>query len=283
VRLEDVLDAHAHVPREREVLVDLELWVDDRGDARVLVAHQVGGAAEVVVGDLAEDHGAILPDVEVELAGVPETALWTLYHRALGAGRADAVISDPLAVELVERLDHPFAERFGDGRGFSQWQALRAATFDREVRRFAAACPGGTVVALGEGLETGFWRAGDGLDWLTVDVPEMVALRDRALPASPRRRSWAGSALDAGWMDEVDGRRGVLITAQGLLMYFSREATHRLVSACARRFPGGALVFDAVPGLDGRPPVAAGVAVPAAALGVGHGRRRGARAGRAGG
>jgi O-methyltransferase involved in polyketide biosynthesis len=192
--------------------------------------------------------------MKVDLAGVPETALWTLYHRALEARRPDPVLRDPLAVELVERLDYPFAERFGDGRGFSQWQALRAATFDREVRRFAAACPGGTVVALGEGLETGFWRAGDGLDWLTVDVPEMIALRDRALPAAPRRRSWAGSALDAGWMDEVDASRGVLITAQGLLMYFAREATHRLVSACGRRFPGGALVFDAVPAwMAGRP------------------------------
>jgi O-methyltransferase involved in polyketide biosynthesis len=185
---------------------------------------------------------------------VPETALWTLYHRALEARRPDAVLADPLAVELVDRLDYPFAERFGDGRGFSQWQALRAATFDREVRRFAAANPGGTVVALGEGLETGFWRAGDGLGWLTVDVPEMVALRDRALPDSPRRRSWAGSALDAGWMDEVDASRGVLITAQGLFMYFPFDEVQRLVTGCVRRFPGGALVFDAVPAwLAGRP------------------------------
>ena len=56
VRLEDVLDLHAHVAREREVLVDVELRVDDGGNAGVLVADQVGRAAEVVVGDLAEDH-----------------------------------------------------------------------------------------------------------------------------------------------------------------------------------------------------------------------------------
>ena len=48
--------AHAHVARQREVLVDLEARVDDRRHARVLVADQVGRAAEVVVGDLAEDH-----------------------------------------------------------------------------------------------------------------------------------------------------------------------------------------------------------------------------------
>jgi O-methyltransferase involved in polyketide biosynthesis len=116
--------------------------------------------------------------MRVDLAGVPETALWTLYHRALEARRPDAVLADPLAVELVERLDYPFAERFGEGRGVSQWQALRAATFDREVRRFAVANP----------------------------------------------------------------------------MYFPFDEVQRLVTGCVRRFPRGALVFDAVPAwLAGRP------------------------------
>ena len=57
VGLEHVLDPHAEVAGEREVLLDVELRVDDRGDAGVLVADQVGGAAEVVVGHLAEEHG----------------------------------------------------------------------------------------------------------------------------------------------------------------------------------------------------------------------------------
>ena len=60
VGLEDVLDAQAHVAGQLEVLVDLEARVDDRGDARLLVADEVGRAAEVVVGDLAEDHGRIV-------------------------------------------------------------------------------------------------------------------------------------------------------------------------------------------------------------------------------
>jgi O-methyltransferase involved in polyketide biosynthesis len=189
-----------------------------------------------------------VPKVEVELAGVPETALWTLYQRALEARRPDAVLRDPLAVELVERLDYPFAERFGDGRGFSQWQALRAATFDREVRRFAAACPRGTVVALGEGLETGFWRVDNGrVRWLSVELPEMAALRRELLPQAPNLRLIERSALDQAWMDEVDGSRGVLLTAQGLLMYFERDQVYELIDASRRRFAGGGLVFDAIP------------------------------------
>ena len=62
----------------------------------------------------------------VELDRVPETLLWTLYHRAVEARRPDAVLRDPMAVELVERIEFPFEERFGSGERFSQWQALRA-------------------------------------------------------------------------------------------------------------------------------------------------------------
>ena len=97
--------------------------------------------------------------------------------------RADAVLDDPLAVELVERIDFPFEERSGSGAAFSQWQGLRARCFDGAVAGFLAAHPTGTVVALGEGLETQFSRVDNGrVRWLTVDLPEVVELRRRLLP-----------------------------------------------------------------------------------------------------
>jgi O-methyltransferase involved in polyketide biosynthesis len=181
------------------------------------------------------------------LTGVPETALLTLYDRALEARRADARLRDPRAIELVERIDYPFAERFGPG-GSSQWAPLRAVCVDRVVRRFALAHPGGMVVALGEGLETQFWRVDDGrVQWLTVDVPEMVAVRSELLGDEPRRRAIACDAFDERWMDEVDRSRGVLLTAQGLLPYCERDRVHRLIAAIAERFGGGAFVFDVMP------------------------------------
>jgi O-methyltransferase involved in polyketide biosynthesis len=183
----------------------------------------------------------------VELQGIPETALWTLYMRASEAGRPDSVIDDPQAVALLERIDFPFEERFGPPR-LGQWQALRARAFDDEVARFLAAHPGGTVVALGEGLETGFWRVDNGrVRWLSVELPEMAALRRELLPAAPNLRLIERSALDMSWMEEVDTSRGVLVTAQGLLMYFEPDQVHGLIAACRRRFPGGGLIFDAIP------------------------------------
>lgn len=185
--------------------------------------------------------------MSLALGDVSETLLWTLYHRALEARRPDAVLEDPMAVALVDRIDFPFAERFGSG-GLAQWQAMRALAFDDRVRRFAAAHPGGTVVALGEGLETQFWRVDDGsVGWVSVDLDEVIALRRELLPASPRVRTLAMSALDTRWLGEVDRDRPVLVTAQGLLMYLEPADVARLVVECARALPGRTMLFDAVP------------------------------------
>lgn len=184
----------------------------------------------------------------VQLDAVPETLLWNLYHRAAEARRPDAVLRDPRAVELVDAIDFPFESRFGHAApALAQWQALRAACFDGEVRRFLTRHPGGTVVALGEGLETQFWRVDQGtVRWVGVDLPETIALRRELLPGDPRVHLVACSATDERWMDEVDTSAPVLVTAQGLLMYLTRGEVHRLLATCAARIRAGGIVFDAV-------------------------------------
>jgi len=187
-------------------------------------------------------------ETAVRLEGVSETTLWTLYRRASEAARPDRVLHDPMAVELVSTIDFPFDERFGSSPTWSQWQALRARTFDREVRRFLHDHPQPTVVALGEGLETQFWRVNDGrVRWVSVDLPQVIELRRRLLPASPNMELVESSVADGSWLDAVGPSTGVLVTAQGLLMYLERGQVHELVDGCASRFGAGALLFDAVP------------------------------------
>ena len=55
-------------------------------------------------------------------------------------------------------------------------------------------------------------------------------------------------------MDDVDPAQGVFITAEGLLMYLQPDEALGLIKECARRFPGGQMMFDLpprmYPGLD---------------------------------
>jgi O-methyltransferase involved in polyketide biosynthesis len=185
------------------------------------------------------------------LTDVTETALLTLKVRASEARRPDAIIDDPMAIELVDSIDFDFA-KFGFSR--RQDMALRALAFDKQARRYLVDHPRATVVALAEGLQTSFYRldaagVGDQFHWLTVDLPPMIELRRKLLPASDRVRMCAQSALDFSWMDEVETEHGVFITAEGLLMYLEPDDALRLIAECAKRFPGGQMMFDLPPPL----------------------------------
>lgn len=183
--------------------------------------------------------------IEPNLSGVPETLLWALYNRAMEASRPDTQLDDPLAVRLVEAINYDYVRSFGrPGSG----QVVRALLSDRLIRIWLQDHRGGQVVALGEGLETQFFRVDDGhVHWLSIDLPEVIALRAELLPNTERHRNMACSALDFHWMNEVDPRHGVFITAVGLLKYLPPLEVRRLIAAIAERFPSAEMVFEVVP------------------------------------
>ena len=172
----------------------------------------------------------------------------TLNCRAQEARHPKAIINDPMAIRLVDALDVDFA-KFGATR---QDQALRALAFDRVAIDYLTQHPNATVVALAEGLQTSFWRLSATLPeatfrWVTIDLPPVVELRRRLLPDSPRITSLAQSALDFSWIEEIDPRDGVFITAEGLLMYLQPDEAMSVITQCAKHFPGGQLMFDLPP------------------------------------
>lgn len=184
--------------------------------------------------------------VSTALEPVPETMLWNLHHRAAEARRPDRVLDDPVAIDLLDRLGPAVEERFGPANPLlAQAQALRARRFDLEVERFLAVEPAATVVALGEGLETQFWRVDNGrVRWLSVDLPEPLALGAELLPTNSRRRLLPTSVLDPDWADEA-GPGPVLVSAQGLLMYLGPEEARGVIATAVHA--ADLIVFDTVP------------------------------------
>jgi O-methyltransferase involved in polyketide biosynthesis len=190
-----------------------------------------------------------MPTINAEtLQGVSATALWTLHNRATEAKRPDGVIRDPSAVRLFEAIDYDY-RKFGKP---DQTHALRALAFDATARRYLADHPRACVVALAEGLQTSLWRldqvgiAGE-LTWFSIDLPPIMDLRHQLLPRDDRVVELTQSVLDRGWMDRVDPGDGVLITAEGLLMYLDPADALALIADCAARFPGGQMIFDSIP------------------------------------
>ena len=195
------------------------------------------------------------------LTGVSETALLTLNGRAYQANHPDAIIEDPMAIKLVDSIDFDF-DKFGRK---GQEMALRSLAVDRCAIAYLGIHPKATVVALAEGFQTSFWRLDSALPdadfhWVSVDLPPVIALRERLLPPSPRITNLAQSALDYTWMDSVDDTHGVFITAEGLLMYLQPDEAMGLITQCAKRFPGWPDVLRSAAG-DGQEAGAQGDAV----------------------
>ncbi len=178
------------------------------------------------------------------LDGVAATCLWTLRNRAEESRHPGSAFADPLAERLQRRISYDYA-RFGKP---DQIHPLRAVALDFAIRAYLDRHPHATVVALGEGLQTTYWRLGrPEVDWLSVDLPPVADLRRRLLPPEPRMTVLAASALDRAWLEVPDPARGVFISAEGLFMYLERDEVFALISDCAARFPGGQLFFDSIP------------------------------------
>lgn len=182
------------------------------------------------------------------LGGVPETALWTLRNRAEEAARPDSYLQDPEAVRLYRTLRAEHAEDFDRFGKPSQSHPLRALVVDDTIRSFLSEHPRGPVVALGEGLQTTYWRLGrPDLAWYSVDVPEMVEIQRQLLPPEQAIRRIARSALDRAWLAEVPAGPA-MVTAEGLFMYLPKDEVHALIAELAAHFPGGRLLYDSIPG-----------------------------------
>jgi len=161
--------------------------------------------------------------------------------------RADALIRDPKAVELVGHLDYDFSSiqrRKDEQVSF----LLRMREFDRLARAFLAEHPDGVIVDLGCGLDTRFERVDNGqAGWYGLDLPEVIELRKELLEETPRSHFIGCSVLDFSWMNILSGQAGKhsLFLAEGVLYYLEKADVKTLVRALAGRFPGAELVFDA--------------------------------------
>ncbi len=146
-----------------------------------------------------------------------------------------------MAVKLFQSIEYDYL-KFGPP---TMYHPLRAVAFDNQVRSYLSEHPRAAVVAIAEGLQTSFWRVDNGeLTWYSIDLPPVIDLRDNLLPRNERIVPIAMSGFDPGWMDMVDATDGIFITVEGLFMYLEPEEVLGLIAACAKRFPGGRMMFD---------------------------------------
>ena len=171
--------------------------------------------------------------------------LATLYAKALDADAENPVLGDTYERDVVGSLDYDWT-----GTGITPRLAavtMRTAHFDDWARQFLAAHDAATVLHLGCGLDSRFFQLqpGPNVIWYHVDFPEVISLREQFYPPVDRYRLVPASVTDPTWLSTVPADRPMLMIAEGLTMYLTKDDGVALLRRIVKRFPSGELQFDA--------------------------------------
>jgi O-methyltransferase involved in polyketide biosynthesis len=186
----------------------------------------------------------------IEKDTVQETLVIPLYGRKVCSERFPHLFKDPDAERICNMLDYDFSEKgkkMESAIGLFGALEVSQRQFDVgcEVKEYLSGYPRAAVVNMGCGLDNTFRKCDNGLcRGYNIDMPDVIEVRNRLLPAGEREQNLAFDLNDDRWMDGIDASDGAVFFAAGVFYYFRTEDVKALFRKMAKRFPGAVLVFD---------------------------------------
>jgi methyltransferase (TIGR00027 family) len=168
---------------------------------------------------------------------ISDTALWVAIYRARESARADAAFHDPYAARLAgargEEIARsmPFMER-------ASWSFVARTWLVDTMLASEVAQGADMVVNLAAGLDARPYRMDlpPTLQWIEVDLPDMIDYKESVLAAEQPRCQLERVRLDLADVDarrtlfDELGRRArrVVVITEGLLIYLTAEGVRAL-------------------------------------------------------
>lgn len=178
---------------------------------------------------------------KIELTGVPETMLQTLYARAKES-RTRGAVTDKKAEEIIEKLDYDFSLADSDV-AMSSGVIARTVVLDKMVSDWLTEHPDAVVVNIACGLDTRCYRMEGYKHWYNLDLPETVAVRAKLLPEDGAISQIAMSAMD-DWGSVIKENAPTLVIIEGLTMYLTQEDVQRIFEVIAARFEAATVFVE---------------------------------------
>jgi O-methyltransferase involved in polyketide biosynthesis len=180
-----------------------------------------------------------------DLSPIEQTAFLTEYARALDSRWPRPILGDTLANEVVGKIDYDFTG-LGVQTSVVCQTALRAKMLDDRVRAFVGRHPDAVVVDLGAGLDSGYYRVAPPptVDWYSVDLPGITAVRGEALPAASQSHSVAASLADNQWTEAIPADRPAMLVADGLFAFLTEPVIVGIFRHITDHFRSGELAFN---------------------------------------
>jgi len=191
----------------------------------------------------------------VNLTDVSRTAILTLRCRVIESEKDPPLLRDPMARFCLDRLmrwaspeEMPIFEQ-PQPTSLTNPMALRARKYDAITSAFISSHPSSTVVNLGCGFDTRYWRINHAsCRYVELDLPEMVEIKRAVLGDRLEYELLGGSVLDPSWIDTVTtgGNKNILLLAEGLFMYLPRADVIRLFRTVSERLASSQITLEVV-------------------------------------
>ena len=174
---------------------------------------------------------------KVNVTGVPETMVQTLYARAKETKKQNAKIKDKIAIELVEKLDYNFSKADKD-KAMNYGVIARTIVLDRMVKQYLEKHANTVVINIACGLDTRCYRMERKyLHWYNVDLSETMKIRSQFLTETGPVYQIAKSAMDESYVDDIDYHgENVLVIIEGLTMYLCEKDIRKMFSIIEKSF-----------------------------------------------
>jgi O-methyltransferase involved in polyketide biosynthesis len=198
----------------------------------------------------------------MNISEVSRTAALALTCRVVESEKKNPILNDPMAALCFERLISMSSE--DEKNRIMKWRkmyagiqardakarALTARSFDSIANQYISTNPGCTVINLGCGFDTRFWRIDNNkCNYIELDLPEMIELKREILKDHLDYDLVSCSVLEPSWIDKVtlNGNSHFLLLAEALFYYLPKQEVTRLFQVIARRFNQSQLVLDMAP------------------------------------
>jgi len=188
--------------------------------------------------------------MDVQLTGVQKTLLFPLYGRAKLSKENNPLLTDHKAIEIVDKLNFDFGQ-INENASYAGFlnSLLRAKAIDDTIIRFLEQHPKASVVNLGCGLDTTFYRVDNHLiNWYDVDLPDVIHLRRTLITETDRSKCIAASIFDLNWADRINPGKPVFFICAGVFEYFRKQQVIDFMLRLSDRFGGGEIIFNTTSG-----------------------------------
>ena len=172
----------------------------------------------------------------------------TLFIPLLGKARMSKekiFLNDPKAEEIISKMDSSFLPK-KQSKWLSMYMSLRAFIIDELCNNYMSQHANATIIHLGCGLDSRCLRVNQNYEnWYDIDYENVIEIRKKYYEMNEKYKMIGCSITDPSWMEKISKTSPVLIIAEGLTMYLSKEEISLLLEEINNNLGEAHLLFDA--------------------------------------